>query len=211
MDFRSTAPESLSFRPRVVPGGRRGRVATARGGGGPALAVTTADGGKVRVQLPRASCVVGVHSPGVYRVDLRFPPSEIGEALEEWTRRVEEHAAGSVEATGGLTRSSTLFWNGRHYCQRVLAFHDTPVFDAASGEMSADLPSARSAIALVELVGVWTTEARWGLRWKLVQLKFWRDDPVDDALERDVKRRRRVDDDAGGEGTDEACMFGRVA
>lgn len=177
MDFRSVSPGSIAFK----KAGQRGAVAA------------TGPGGKVRVQVPECPCFVSVHSPGTYRVELKLPNSPTHDSFAEWIGEVESIADSSRGAWGpGLCKSEALYHNGTVNSMRLLAFSDTLVFDE-HGELSADLMTAKKCIALVELAGCWTSGARWGLRWKVVQIKFWT------RSEHALPSR-----------DDEACMFDKV-
>jgi hypothetical protein len=54
---------------------------------------------------------------------------------------------------------------------RVTAFSDTLIFDAA-GAVAPDPSSAKACSCLLELQGAWTSPARWGIRWRVVQVKL---------------------------------------
>jgi hypothetical protein len=154
MDFRAIAPEAVSF--------KKGKTVVAKG-----------PEGRITVQIPECPCTVRVHSPGTYRIDLKVPSSPAHDAFVEWVEAVEVVAARSDVGLGGLTRSSTVYtgYDGTRSV-RLMAFSDTLVFDDR-GELSADIRTAKKCIALVDLSGAWATDAKWGLRWKVTQLKFW--------------------------------------
>lgn len=157
MDFRAVDPGGIVFR-------KSGKNVSAAG---PA--------GRVSVQIPECPCTVRVHSPGTYRVDLRFPSTPAHEAFVKWVADVEAAAESSRGAwgAGAATKSPTLYFADGVWTMRLMAFSDTLVFDER-GELSADIRAAKKCAALVDLTGAWSTEARWGLRLKVTQLKFWR-------------------------------------
>lgn len=132
-------------------------------------------GGRVQVQTPVAPCRVAVAQPGMYRVDMSLlPDTPAHAAFAEWVGEAEDsvRAAASQSADlstwiGTKSRSSTVFNNA----MRLMAFSDTLAFDQ-DGKMSANLLDATTCACLLELTGCWSTDARWGLRWKIVQIKF---------------------------------------
>jgi hypothetical protein len=154
MDFRTVSPADIAWR----RGGRQGG----------ALAGLT-DGRRVVVQSPWCSCSVGVHSPGMFRVDATlFRSDPVHAEFAEWIAAIEDSADGSWQ--DGKRMSSSVF-NGNF---RMMLFSDTLVFDEA-GALSADVVTAKKCSAILELTGAWVKGDRWGLRWKVVQLKYSRD------------------------------------
>lgn len=151
-DFRACDPGSITWR----RGGRKGGVLAAG-----------EHGTRVVVQTPRFNCRVSVHSPGILRVDMKVPPVGIGGQLAQWISDVEASATGSWK--DGLSLSTSVY--GTNF--RVMLFSDTLVFDE-NGQLSADAMQAGSGALLLELTGAWTSPGRWGLRWKVVQFKFWK-------------------------------------
>ena len=132
-------------------------------------------GAKVQVQTPPCACTVRLAQPGMFRVELALRPevpshSAFAEWLGEVERSVEAAAAASPELqqwAAGKSRSTTVY-NGT---MRLMAFNDTMAFDR-EGALSANLMDAAGCACLLELTGCWSTDARWGLRWKIVQIKF---------------------------------------
>lgn len=153
MDFRGVNPEHVAW--------KRGH--------GTSIVAKTTDGTKIVVQTPKCSCTVAVHSPGMFRICMKFKNFDpIHREFGQWLQRVEEHAAGPWK-TGREVRSvvySSTF--------SITAFSDTLVFDD-SGKLSADILEAQSCSAIIELSGAWTSDDVWGARWKIVQLKIWPD------------------------------------
>lgn len=54
---------------------------------------------------------------------------------------------------------------------RVTAFSDTLVFDPA-GAVTVDPTGAKACTCILELQGCWTSPTRWGVRWRVVQVKL---------------------------------------
>lgn len=132
-------------------------------------------GGRVQVQTPMTPCRVSIAQPGMYRVEMSLrQDTPANAAFAEWVgdveRAVEKAAPLCPELStwiGTKSRSSTVY-NGT---MRLMAFSDTMAFDQ-TGKMSANLMDATTCACLLELTGCWSTDARWGLRWKMVQAKF---------------------------------------
>lgn len=131
----------------------------------------TAQGGKVVVQTPLCPCRMSLAGAGMYRVELALRPDlPAHAAFADWLSDVEDSAQAApalAEWRGARRRSTTAYNNS----VRLMAFSDTLAFDA-SGNLSADLMAARGCACILELQGGWSGEARWGLRWKIVQIKF---------------------------------------
>lgn len=156
MDFRSVTPSSLTWSTlsRGQPVAR------------------TPQGGKVVVQTPTCPCRVSMHSPGMFRIDMSLRAHvPIHAAFMDWVSDIEESATEHLRIP--KMRSSCVY-NGN---LRLMAFSDTLAFDA-SGSLSADLMSAAACACVVELQGCWTTDQKWGLRWKVVQVKFTHEAPA---------------------------------
>lgn len=154
MDFRGmTAPTWGSVWVRGQPQARR------------------QDGSRVQVQTPTCACRVSVAGAGTYRVDMTLEPDVASHrGFATWISDMEEAAAESEALAAwrqGKSRSATVFRGNL----RLMAFSDTMVYDA-DGRVSADLMSAAGCTALLELQGCWSTEGRWGVRLKVVQLKY---------------------------------------
>jgi hypothetical protein len=136
-----------------------------------APAAKTADKARVVVQTPQAPVRVSMVGGGMFRMDMRLRPDvPLHAAFCEWIADVEDSASQAPELAewrAGKSRSSTVY-NGN---LRLMAFGDTLTFDAA-GKLSFDLLDAACCACLVELQGCWSSESRWGLRWRVVQVKF---------------------------------------
>ena len=125
---------------------------------------------KVVVQTPSAACRVSLLRPGMYRLEARFTECAVHREFCEWVAGVEDSAKESEVLEPwrrGKEWSPTVF--GR--AMRLTVFMDTPVFDSG-GTLSAGLMDATSCACLVELQGCWTTGDKWGLRWKVAQVKY---------------------------------------
>lgn len=156
MDFRAVDPAALTWDAwyRGQPGAR-----------------AAGTGAKVTVQTPVAPCRVSLAGSGMYRIDMRLRPDVAAHAaFAEWVGELENAASEAPELAEWRQDKarSTSVYNGNF---RLMAFSDTLTFDAA-GKLSFQLIDAASCACLVELQGCWSTPAKWGLRWKVVQVKF---------------------------------------
>jgi len=158
MDFRLVKPADIAW--------------TVSSRGQPAA--RTSGGAKVVVQTPLCPCRVTATGGGMYRMHLALRPDlPVHSAFSDWLCEVDESASESEalrEWRGGRSRSVALYNNSL----RLTAFSDTLAFDA-TGKLSADLLSAGGCACIIELQGAWATEARWGVRWRVVQIKFSED------------------------------------
>lgn len=153
MDFTAVAPSSIAWNTwqRGQPAARLGES-------------------RVVVQTPMAPCRVSLGAQGMQRIDMSFQPVvQIHSEFAAWLCDVDSAAADAVPADWrrGKSQSSSMFRNSF----RVTAFTNTPCFDS-DGKVSFDLMDANSCACLLELQGCWSTDTRWGLRWKVVQVKF---------------------------------------
>lgn len=156
MDFRQVSPESVAWGTAFYRGQPQARAA---------------GGARVTVQTPPCACRVSAMGSGMYRLDMTVREDVASHAaFAEWIRGLEAAAAGSeaLAAWRGDKGMSTTLFRGN---ARFTAFSDTMVFDR-DGKVSADLMDAAGCTCLLELTGCWSSEARWGLRWKLCQVKF---------------------------------------
>jgi hypothetical protein len=87
---------------------------------------------------------------------------------------------------------------------RVMAFADTPVFDSREA-LTAELESARSVSCILELQGTWSTETRWGLRWKILQVKVYEEEQGEHT------GPHGMEEDAACENTDRSTTDARDA
>lgn len=130
---------------------------------------------KLTVQTPVAACRVSLVGSGMYRIDMSFGSHPRAHAdFCAWLCEVDEAAAAACRAeprlldwSRGKGQSSTLF-RGNF---RATAFSDTLCFDR-DGKLSFDLLDAQSCSCLLELSGCWSSAERWGVRWKVCQVKF---------------------------------------
>lgn len=158
MDFRAIKPEDIAW----APAGPRGPAARSPLGGG-----------RVAVQTPLCACKVSVQRPGMYRLDLALRPHMPAHAaFAAWLRGVESEAATALRGVPGYDRpmSACVYNDGL----RLMAFSDTLTYDE-DGRLSADLLSAAGCECLIELSGTWSGDSRWGLRWRVAQLRFVRE------------------------------------
>ncbi len=194
LDFRTIDPAGVAWT-IAGPGGR----------GGPRVVARVREN-KVVVQTP--TCPVRVDmtttSAGMpmYRVDFALLETDPAHSeFLEWVRGVERRAAESlVDWRGSRSLSTTTFGRGDRHSMRLTAFSDTLAFDAG-GKVSADLVDATTAAAVLELQGAWNTDAKWGVRWKIVQLKFDtqpHECPAPVPLDVEPAGRSRLGDPAAG-------------
>jgi hypothetical protein len=117
------------------------------------------------------------------------------ELLMPETDELRSEFAGFLQAVG----DSAVAWGGMgseaplnvgsfrgNRTLRVTAFTDTLIFDAA-GAVTADPSGAKACSCLLELQGAWTSPARWGVRWKVVQVKL-SDEPAPRATAAPTRR-----------------------
>lgn len=134
-------------------------------------------GGKVVVQTPTCACGVQATGSGMYRINMRLDGRVQSHAdFMQWVADIEDSASATPDLAtwrGARSRSTTVYNSG----MRLMAFSDTLAFDQ-DGKVSANLINAASCACIVELQGLWSSDARWGLRWKVAQLKFSPDPPV---------------------------------
>ncbi|APC25717.1 hypothetical protein BST79_gp204 [Only Syngen Nebraska virus 5] len=150
MDFRDISPRSLNWR---------------RGAKGVIYANRISGEKKIQFQIPKCNCTVSVHSPGMFRLEMKLNPADpIHQQFIRWISDLEESCKGPW---GNLRKSSTIYNNGI----RFMFFADTNAFDS-SGTLSADYLNAKSAGAIISLVGLWTTQEKYGLKFKVEQFKF---------------------------------------
>ena len=150
MDFRDISPRSLIWR---------------RGAKGVIYANRNSGDKKIQFQIPKCNCQVSVHSPGMFRLEMKLNPTDsIHQQFIRWIADLEESCKGPW---GNLRKSSTIYNNGI----RFMFFADTNAFDS-SGTLSADYLNAKSAGAIISLVGLWTTQEKYGLKFKVDQFKF---------------------------------------
>lgn len=184
MDFRLVDPGTLTWTrtPRGQPMAR------------------APDGAKVIVQSPRCGCRPVSMRSGMYKLVMTLREDVAAHnAFAQWTEAIEACAAADPTVTACLdsrTLSSGVYCDDRgsdsapRRTVRFMAFGDTLAFDQ-DGKLSADYLDATACTVLLELQGVWVTDGRWGLRWKVLQFKFSTDDADADAAGND-------DDGVGG-------------
>lgn len=174
MDFRAVNPATVTW---TV--GRRG-APIARG---PSNA-------PVRIQTPPFACTVGALGSGMMRVDLALHPRvDVHREFGRWLGDLEEAAAESPVVAAwksGRTAARCVYRDS----MRLMAFSDTPTFNQ-HGQLAAGLLDAVGCECILELQGAWGTDGRWGLRWKIAQLKYYEGCPPTLPV--------RVDDDEGEE------------
>lgn len=156
MDFRAVKPEGVTWGAAWYRGQPQAR---------------TGDGARVTVQTPPCACRVSAMGSAMYRLDMTVREDVASHAaFAEWIGALEKAAATSeaLAAWRGDRGMSTTLFRGN---ARFTAFSDTMVFDR-DGKVSADLMDAAGCTCILELTGCWGSDSRWGLRWKLCQVKF---------------------------------------
>ncbi len=140
----------------------------------PRGAAVSGPGGKVVVQTPLLPCSVrpmrSTYAQG-WSIDLRLPPGdELGASFGAFVQAVMQSAAawGGVSAPEAAAPLSE-FMGTRSL--RVTAFSDALLFDK-NGELVQEPAGAKACTCLLELQGCWTSAARWGLRWRVAQVKL---------------------------------------
>jgi hypothetical protein len=96
-------------------------------------------------------------------VELRVP-----EAFGDFLDGIDDSAREAFDDCSGFYSST---FNGR---MRLMAFSDVLCFDA-DGTLSQEPYAAKSAAVVLELGGTWSAGSKKGVRWKVVQVKFWED------------------------------------
>lgn len=159
-DFRAVPPGEIDWSGRY-----RGQPAARLAGGE-----------RVVVQAPLACCAVTLAGAGMYRVDIKLRHDvPVHAEFAAWLNEIDEAAAGCpglAEWREGRGRSDTLYRSN----WRLMAFSDTLCFDS-QGKLSFDLPDAAACSCLVELQGGWSSPGRWGVRWKVLEIKFDKSPP----------------------------------
>jgi hypothetical protein len=156
MDFRDISPKTVTWR-------RHPAIHKSKGG-----IYANRLGENIKFQIPKMNCRVEVHSPGMFRLELKMSPSiAIHSEFMDWIADLEQSSKGPW---GNLIQSPAVYNNGL----RVMFFTDTNCFDS-TGNLSADFKKARSASAIVSLVGLWVTDSKYGLKFKIEQLKYSED------------------------------------
>lgn len=124
----------------------------------------------VRVQVPPAPCAITL-LPGRYAIELTLAGHAAHEAFAGFVGEVEQHALEHAKPPQGLAWYSCFSAYSLTPTMRLSAFDDTRFFEA-DGAPCTRLPTDFKACACVlELVGAWTTETAWGLRWKVLEVK----------------------------------------
>jgi hypothetical protein len=150
-DFRDISPKSITWR---------------RGGKGNIYASRLSGEKTIKFQIPKMNCNIAVHSPGMFRVELKLSPSiPIHEQFMDWIADLEQSAKGPW---GNVSKSSAIYNNSI----KIMFFSDTHCFDS-NGNMSADFMKAKSVSMICSLTGLWITDTKYGLKFKCEQLKYF--------------------------------------
>ena len=120
-----------------------------------------------RVQTPTCNCTVQATGRGIFRINLRVTGSPVRREFATWVAGVDD----AMKAKG-RSETARFVASMRDGVMRLTAFSDTPAFDG-DGKLSVDLPAAKSVACVVEPTGTWARDDVWGVRWRIVQLKFF--------------------------------------
>jgi inhibitor of KinA sporulation pathway (predicted exonuclease) len=102
-------------------------------------------------------------------MDLKLNPEDpVHRQFVDWISDLEESCKGPWDHE--LKKSSTIYNNGI----RFMFFSDTNVFDSKN-MLSAEFMKAKSLSAIISLVGLWTSADKYGLKFNIVQFKFFED------------------------------------
>lgn len=125
----------------------------------------------VRVQVPACPCTITL-LPGRYAIELTLAGGAAHEAFAGFVGELEQHALEHARPSSqGLGWYSCFSAYSLVPTLRLSAFDDARFFEA-DGAPCASLPTHFKACACVlELVGAWTTDTAWGLRWKVLEVK----------------------------------------
>ena len=96
MDFRSISPRTISWR---------------RGGKGAIYANRISGDKKIQFQLPTCNCTISVHSPGMFRMEIKLNPADpVHQQFASWIADLEESCKGPWG--NNLKKSSLIYNNG---------------------------------------------------------------------------------------------------
>ena len=124
---------------------------------------------QIRVQTPPARCAVGI-APGYYRIDLELA-GPAWAAFLDFCASVEAHALEhAARHADGRSWRSWANADGLVPRARLSAFSDALFFES-DGAPAGDPTGFAACACLLELGGAWTSDAAWGLRWKVLQVK----------------------------------------
>lgn len=124
----------------------------------------------VRVQVPPSPCAISL-LPGRYAIELTLAGHAAHPAFARWVAEVEQHARQhATPTTPDLTWFTCTDVGSLLPTLKVSGFDDTRFFDA-KGAQHMSPPDIGACTCLLELTGAWTSDAGWGLRWKVLEVK----------------------------------------
>lgn len=124
----------------------------------------------IRVQVPPSQCAIEL-LPGRYAVDLTLAGHPVHEAFVQFVKDVEAHAQTHARPTRpDLRWCSCVDADALLPRFRVSAFDDAKFF-TGDGDTHLAPTDIQSCAVLLELGGAWTTDACWGVRWKVLEVK----------------------------------------
>lgn len=120
----------------------------------------------IRVQVPPSPCTIGI-MPGRYTLELSLVGHAAHPAFLEFLEAVEREARERNPVD--LPFHSCLVSDiSRPF--RLSAFDDARFYDVQGNE-HASPPDIKGCHCLIELGGAWVTGAKWGVRWKVLEVK----------------------------------------
>lgn len=123
----------------------------------------------VRVQTPPSPCSVASVA-GRHIIDLALAGHPMHAPFLDFVHALERHALENNAAAKAGHSWCSCVDNGLAPRLRLSAFSDTLFFDK-DGTLHANPTRMTACVCLCELVGAWTTQDRWGLRWKVLEIK----------------------------------------
>jgi hypothetical protein len=128
---------------------------------------------KIQVQTPAMRCSatpkVMAHSTG-WTIDLYLSNDDICTKFVDFLRDLQSSAAQWGQLGDTLTMSDAVYQNGYQSRFRLTAFSDVQIFDIDRNQIST-MDGMKACICLLQFQGAWTANERWGLSWKVLQVK----------------------------------------
>ena len=161
MDFRQApAPETLAWQPP-------------RGAGKTKTATATFAGKKIVVQTPEcaARAFKNAGSTTLY-LALDRSNNDVHAAFATWIETLESYAlATHRDAFANLAMSTSVRDNGSF---RLMVWDDAQWFhqNAFFKDGVPEIAAGQGATCIVEFCGCWSTDATWGLKWRVTQVQL---------------------------------------
>lgn len=161
MDFRQApAPETLAWQPP-------------RGAGKTKTATATFAGKKIVVQTPECAARAFKNAGSTTLYLALDRSNDVHAAFATWIETLESYALTTHrDAFANLAMSTSVRDNGSF---RLMVWDDAQWFD--QGAFFKDgapetIAAGQGASCIVEFVGCWSTDATWGLKWRVVQVQL---------------------------------------